>query len=161
MLSVFTTIGAFVGLLTGIFTFWDRYAKGRPIAFLIFKKDGDRVSPRLCVSNPGDYSIFIRSTKIVPGVFFLRRDSDGIPGVIEGVMDGITYWPIEPKGNAEFVIADRCNGNRPLGLADQRVRVVIDWRRGSTTWLWQPPIIVRTRTLTIRRLAKLADRDER
>ena len=33
-LAAFTIFGAFVGLLTGIFTLWDRYARGRPIACL-------------------------------------------------------------------------------------------------------------------------------
>jgi hypothetical protein len=93
LLSAFTTFGALVGLITGVFTFWDRLAKGRPIAYLTFNGEGDHVSPRLLINNQ-------------------------------------------------------------LGLADRRIRFSISWRRGSTTWLWQMPINVRTRTSTIRKIAK-------
>jgi hypothetical protein len=70
--SWFTTIGAFVGLLTGIFTFKDRYAKGRPIAYLAPGTD-DVV---LRISNPGDYSIFILSVELTPKVYFLSRGQE-------------------------------------------------------------------------------------
>ena len=155
MLSTFTTIGAFVGLLAGVFTVWDRYAKGRPIAYLVFKNEGDEISPRLFISNPGDYSIFILSAKTIPDVFFLSRELE-TRLLIEDQLSGITYWPIEPKGRAEFLIADRFKNGLPLGLPDRRVRFSIRWRRGSTTWLWQLPINVRTRTSTIRKIAKKA-----
>ena len=62
----FTDIAAYVGLPTGVFTFWDRYAKGRPIAFLVFVDK----EARLRISNPGDYSIFILSAQTTPEVFF-------------------------------------------------------------------------------------------
>ena len=57
LMSFLTTFAAYVGLLTGIFTFWDRYAKGRPIACLASGPD----DVLLRISNPGDYSIFILS----------------------------------------------------------------------------------------------------
>jgi hypothetical protein len=88
----FTAFAAYIGLLTGIFTFWDRYAKGRPIAFLVFEAN----EARLRISNPGDYSIFILSAKTTPEVFFLSRGSD-IRTIIEDQLSDITYWPIEPK----------------------------------------------------------------
>ena len=59
LLAAFTTFGALVGLLTGIFTLWDRYARGRPIACLAPGAD-DVV---LRISNPGDYAIFILSAE--------------------------------------------------------------------------------------------------
>ena len=143
----FTDFAAYVGLLTGVFTFWDRYAKGRPIAFLVFEAK----EARLRISNPGDYSIFILSAKTTPKVFFLSRGSD-IRTIIEDQLSDITYWPIEPKGIAEFVIRDRFEDSRKLSLIDQRVRFSVGWRRGSTTWLWQLPVNVRTETSTIKEM---------
>jgi hypothetical protein len=155
LLTAFTTFGAFVGLLTGIFTVWDRYARGRPIGYLVFRNEREELSPRLFVSNPGDYSVFIMSIKTIPEVFFLTRGLD-MPFLIEDQLNGITYWPIEPKGSAEFLIAERFKNGLPLGLSDQRVCFSVDWRRGNTTWLWQLPVRVRTRTSTIRKIAKKA-----
>ena len=143
----FTDFAAYIGLLTGIFTFWDRYAKGRPIAFLVFEAK----EARLRISNPGDYSIFILSAKTTPKVFFLSRDTS-IRSIIEDQLSDITYWPIEPKGSAEFVIADRYADSVKLGLKDQRVRFSVSWRRGSMTWLWQLPVTVQTKTSTINKL---------
>jgi hypothetical protein len=146
-LMSFTDVAAYVGLATRIFTFWDRYAKGRPIAFLVFKD----AEVRLCISNPGDYSIFILSAKILPKVFFLSSSPD-VRTIIEDQLSGITHWPIEPKGTAEFVIADRFEGGRKLSLTDRRVRFSVSWRRGSTTWLPQFPVTVRTDTSTINKI---------
>ena len=146
LLTAFTVFGAFVGLLTGIFTFWDRYAKGRPIACLAFGSD----DVLLRISNPGDYSIFILSLES-PAVFFLSRGA-GVRSIIEDQLSGITYWPIEPKGTAEFVIRDRFEGGRRPSLTDQRVSFPVAWRRGSTTWLPQIPITVRTDTATINKI---------
>jgi hypothetical protein len=147
LMSFFTAVAAYIGLLTGMFTFWDRYAKGRPIAFLVFEAK----EARLRISNPGDYSIFILSTKTIPEVFFLSRDAS-IRSILKGQFSGITYWPIEPKGIAEFVIRDLHTDGAARGLKDQRVRFSVSWRRGSVTWLWQLPVTVRTRTSTINKL---------
>jgi hypothetical protein len=147
LLAAFTFVGALVGYLTGIFTLWDRYAKGRPIACLASGPD----NVLLRISNPGDYSIFILSAKITPKVFFLSRGPD-IRTIIEDQLSGITYWPIEPKGIAEFVIADLFEGGRKLSLTDQRVSFSVGWRRGSTTWLPQMPVAVRTDTSTVNKI---------
>jgi hypothetical protein len=147
LLAAFTTFGALVGLLTGIFTLWDRYARGRPIAYLASGTD----DVLLRISNPSDYSIFILSAELTPNVYFLSRGQD-IRTIIEDQLSGITYWPIEPKGTAEFVIADRFEGGRKLSLTDQRVRFSVSWRRGSTTWLPQIPVNVRIKTSTINKI---------
>jgi len=146
-LAAFTAFGACVGLLTGIFTLWDRYARGRPIAFLVFGPGA-----RLFLSNPSDYSIFILSTKVTPNVFFLSRGTDLRTIIEDQLSDTINYWLIEPKGSAEFPIVDRYKDDVPLGLKDQQVRVSVNWRRGSTTWLPQIPLTVRTRTSTINKM---------
>jgi hypothetical protein len=143
-LSTFTTFGAFVGLLTGVFTLWDRYARGRPIAYLAFGAD----DILLRISNPGDYSIFIMSTEVTPRVYFPSRDQS-ITAIIEDQLSGIAYWPIEPKGVAEFLIRDRFEGGIKLSLRDQRVCFSVSWRRGRTTWLPQLPVTVRTKTSTV------------
>jgi hypothetical protein len=149
-MSFLTTIAAYVGLLTGIFTVWDRYAKGRPIACVAFgPKD-----VLLRISNPGDYSIFILSAKTIPDVFFLSRDKE-IRSIIRDQLSDITYWPIEPKGIAEFVIGDRFEGDRKLSRIDQRVLFSVSWRRGSVTWLWQFPVTVRTKTSTVNKLREV------
>jgi hypothetical protein len=148
----FTDFAAYIGLATGIFTFWDRYAKGRPIAFLVFPPQ----EARLRISNPGDYSIFILTAKTTPKVFFLSRDLS-IRTIIEDQLSDISYWPIAPKGSAEFLIADRYKDGEALSLGDQPVRFSVGWRRGSMTWLPQIPVIVWTKTSTINKMRSLED----
>ena len=148
----FTDFAAYIGLAAGIFTFWDRYAKGRPIAFLVFEPN----EARLRISNPGDYSIFILAAKMTPEVFFLSRDPS-IRSIIEDQLSDISYWPIAPKGNAEFVIADRYKDAAALSLEDRHVRFSVSWRRGSTTWLPQLPLYVQTKTSTINKMRTLRD----
>jgi hypothetical protein len=40
MLEAIKLVGALVGLATGIFTAWDRWARGRPLAWVTAKKLG-------------------------------------------------------------------------------------------------------------------------
>jgi hypothetical protein len=151
-LAAFTFFGALVGFLTGIFTLWDRYARGRPIAFLVF---GGGVGARLVVSNPGDYSVFILSAKVTPNVFFLSRGPDLRTIFEDQISDAIAYCPIDPKESTEFPIVDRYKDGIQLGLKDQRVRFSVSWRRGSTTWLPQIPLNVRTKTSTVNKMRDL------
>jgi hypothetical protein len=150
LLAVFTFVGALAGLLTGIFTLWDRYARGRPIACVAFgPKD-----VLLRISNPGDYSIFILSAETIPDVFFLSSGTS-IRSIIRDQLSDITYCPIEPKGTVEFVIADRFKGDKKLSLTDQSVCFRVIWRRGSTTWLPQIPVTVRTKTSTVNKIREV------
>jgi hypothetical protein len=88
---------------------------------------------------------------VIPNVYFLSRDKD-IHSTIEDQLSNIAYWPIEPKGTAEFVIADRFKAGKKISLVDQRVWFPVSWRRGSTTWLPQIPVTVRTETSTINKI---------
>ena len=56
VLEIVKTLGSFVGLLTGVVFFYDRLAKGRPVAYLYFKDNEDR-SAYLSVENPSTYGI--------------------------------------------------------------------------------------------------------
>jgi hypothetical protein len=145
-MSFLTTFAAYIGLLTGIFTLWDRLARGRPIACLAFGPD----DALLRISNPGDYSIFILSVTSTPSVFFLNRSLEKI--IEDQLSSGITYWPIEPKGVAEFLIRERFENGRNLSRTDQRVRFSVNWRRGDMTWLPQMPVTVRTDTSTVNKI---------
>jgi hypothetical protein len=93
ILSIITPVGALVGLLTGIFTFWDRYARGRPIAFLNVEVDGDEFTPKLVVSNPGDYAIFLLNVRVLPKIYFLNRGKQ-IRTLLDDVVSGNSYLPI-------------------------------------------------------------------
>jgi hypothetical protein len=61
-------------------------------------------------------------------VFFLSRDLS-IESIIEDQLADISYWPIAPKGSAEFLIADRYKDGKALSLGDQPVRFSVSWCR--------------------------------
>jgi hypothetical protein len=66
MIEEIKTVGSFVGLLTGVFLIYDRYAKGRPIASLTILMDGTRKIPCIRISNITPYDFAITDTRVRP-----------------------------------------------------------------------------------------------
>jgi hypothetical protein len=58
MIELIKTLGSFVGLLTGAVFFYDRFAKGRPIAYLFFREDESR-SAFIRIENTGSFGIAV------------------------------------------------------------------------------------------------------
>jgi hypothetical protein len=150
MWAVVWNVGSVVGLATGAFTLWDRFARARPIASLVFRQEGERRFAVLYISNPGEYAILIRSIRVSPDVYFLSEHLADTGEMIREQVRGVAPFQIGPRSNAERRIASRYADGGALSAADQKVTFSVSWRRGSFTWLWQPRVKVRTETATIR-----------
>lgn len=62
MIEEIKTLGSIVGLLTGVFTIWDKYCNGRPIVSLSVSDEGiKKPSPRIRIKNVGSHDICILS----------------------------------------------------------------------------------------------------
>jgi hypothetical protein len=72
LLAAFTVFGAFVGLLTGVFTLWDRYARGRPSIFLIAKD----YKTQIHINNVTNETIIIDEITIKPDFLRVFRGND-------------------------------------------------------------------------------------
>ena len=74
MFEFIKNVGAFVGLLTGAFVFYDRLGRSRPIASLTVTNQGTRKIACIRISNIGDYDIAIVDAMVKPRVYFLTED---------------------------------------------------------------------------------------
>jgi hypothetical protein len=68
MVEAIKLIGAIVGLVTGIFTAWDRWARGRPLAWVTAKKLGVNPYKYIRIKNPGPADVFIRGVRAYTSV---------------------------------------------------------------------------------------------
>src|SRR5262249_16744570 len=61
------TVGGFAGLATAAFTIWDRWVRGRPLAWVTAERrfSGDP-EDYICVKNPGYGDVFIRAVRVYP-----------------------------------------------------------------------------------------------
>src|SRR4029450_13463662 len=78
MLGAITVVGAIVGLLTGVFTVWDRWARGRPLASVTATRwlAGDP-QKSIHITNPGLSHVLIlggRGYPKTPPMYGVAKD---------------------------------------------------------------------------------------
>jgi hypothetical protein len=67
MLEDIKLIGAIVGLATGLFTVWDRWARGRPLAWVTAtRRFSGNPEKYICIKNPGPSDVFILGVRVHP-----------------------------------------------------------------------------------------------
>jgi hypothetical protein len=150
MIEAIKLIGSIVGLLTGIFTVYDRYVRGRPIASLSFGRDGTKNYARLRVGSGGPHEVVIHKIACSPDVYRLSEDME-TRNVIGVVMGREPFFTLKPGESRELFLVSRVVDGLALEVKPQRVTFAVSWRRGNSTWLPQIPVYVRTDTQTIRK----------
>lgn len=150
MLEFLKTLGSFLGLLTSVVFFYDRIAKGRPIASLTIVEGTKPKKVCIRINNPSSYDIAILDGTVSPPVYFLVPDLE-VRTVLEGASGERPYFMLKPGESKELILAPHFRNNIPLEVDPQRITVKISWRRGNATWLPQVPVFVRTSTETIRK----------
>jgi hypothetical protein len=144
-------VGSIVGLLTGIAYFYDRMARGRPIASLTIVKQGITKYACIRINNVSDYDIAIVDATVTPAVYFLAEDLEERT-LVEGAVGRRPYFMLKPREGKELVVAPLYkDGTRIEATGDKRVAFRISWRRGNATWLPQIPVSVWTNTSTVRK----------
>jgi hypothetical protein len=157
--SVFTFVGALVGLCTGAFTLWDRLTRGRPVAWLTYvAREGTgpnftELSPKLMISNLTDFSIFILKISVTPDVYFLPKDF-AIRSLVTSQTENPQYISVGPKASFELLISSRVKDGMPLDLQKQKVSFTIDWRRGDAPDRRRSPIVLKTNSELVTKMAK-------
>jgi hypothetical protein len=150
MIEAIKLVGSIVGLLTGIFTVYDRYVRGRPIASLSFGTEGTRKYARIRIGNGGAHEMVVLSVKCSPDVYRLSSDME-TRNVIQAAMGREQFFTLKPSESSELFLVSRVVNGLALEVKPQRVTFSISWRRGNSTWLPQIPVFVRTDTQTIRK----------
>jgi hypothetical protein len=153
MLEAIKLVGGIAGLVSAAFLIWDRWARGRPLAWVTAKKFGASSYEYIRVVNPGPGGVFIRRVDVSPPIYGLAKDHSA--GAIAGTLvDEDVQVFLETGKTHDLVLIDGRNQLEvPKDAPPQRVYMFIRWRKTSSSWLPQVPVIIATSTLDIQRIA--------
>lgn len=160
MLGAITVVGAVVGLLTGAFTVWDRWARGRPLAWVTaMKRFSGNPEKYICIKNPGHGDLLILEVRVRPKgpqIYKVAKDHSE-RAVISSLYDADVKLLL-PPGKEHYlpIIEAPKDLDKPIDTAGRRVCFIIYWRKTSSTWLPQFPAWVLTSTDDIKRIEAAA-----
>jgi hypothetical protein len=143
-------VGSIVGLLTGLFVFFDRILRGRPIAYFTVRGEGESKEAVVCVRNASQHDILVFAVEASPSVYFFVMKND-TRDVIKGAMGKLPQFILPRESDKDVFLGNFFENNVPKDLKPQKVRIKISWRRGNMTWVPQIPVIVWTDTETVKK----------
>ena len=121
-------LGSIVGLMTGVFVLFDRWIRGRPLAWIGRSRVRGHLS--LYVRNIAPIDILI--TRISVSDSFKIAKDDTIRGIASAMSSEDFTEVIAPEEVREFPLL-----RYPEGQDEKRIHVKISWRKSDSTW-WQP-----------------------
>jgi hypothetical protein len=158
MLETIKLIGAIAGLLTAAFVIWDRWARGRPLAWVTAtKRFAGSLDDYICIKNPGHSDVFIRKVRVYP-----RRLYGVATGTSAKAIASSLYLSegelnvLLRSGAEEYLPIIEFPENKPKDAPSRWVCFLISWRKTSSTWLPQLPIPIITSTHDIERITAAA-----
>jgi hypothetical protein len=143
-------IGAIAGLLTLIFTVWDRLLRGRPIAYLVVKGRPSNHYEFLHIKNIDSIDILIIGIKAWPRFFKAAKDDNAITLVNAGAGEPLLVL-LSPGEEREFPFF-KSGGQSTEGSC--RITIAVRWRKSTSTWFPQIPKMIFTSTEDIDRMAR-------
>jgi hypothetical protein len=165
MLEAIKLVGGIAGLLTTAFVIWDRWARGRPLAWVTIKKLGVNPYKYIRIKNPGPADVFILRVRAYPSrPYGIARDHS-TKAILEAAFKSdakVFLWqgdvidlPIIELSKP--VVEDQHKATE--APTNQSVWFVIYWRKTSSSYLRQVPVMIMTSTRDIERIAKAATAD--
>lgn len=153
MYQTLQTVGSFCGLFAFGFSAFERLFKGRPIASVSSKQNGQGLSPSIRITNISHYDIAVLGIKVKPDVYRIAL-SDTPKDLLRASFGQSVEFILPPGAAREVFLARGPTQARPRpeggysldGIKNQRLRITIFWRRGNITWLPQIPVWVWTST---------------
>jgi hypothetical protein len=140
-----TTFGSLVGLATGVFTVWDRWLRWRPIAYTVAKTN--QGGPYIRIKNVGPIDIVTSR----PSTFKIAKGKgDSVKEVAYAMVDKLEPTAIAPQETHDFFFWERRAVDAPRSRS---VWFFIYWRKASSTWLWQIPIVLGAQQSTTKPIA--------
>ena len=154
MIEYVKDIGSFVGLVTGLFYFYDRFARGRPIGSFTVVEVNGRPSARVRIFNPSQYDIGITAITVRPPSYALAlAEKTDVKDTIRAAMGKVPSFMLAPSEKKEVRLIAMVKNGLALEVGKHRVTFWIWWRRGNATWLPQLPVPVFADTESIRQFA--------
>lgn len=148
--EIFRLIGSAIGIAGGLFVLFDRLFRLRPIAFVVVKGNPHTAHRYIRVKNVGAVDIMITDITVRPSSFDVST-GHSVREIARAIVDQPAVFVLEPGQQQDFVFI--ANPKRPE-VEDYvgRIRFTIHWRKANCTWLWQLPVVVRTRTADLEKM---------
>jgi hypothetical protein len=138
-LEFFKTVGALVGLVTGIFVVIDRFLRDRPIVDMRpHGSGGGRHPVQLVVTNVSKQSILIRRIDCKP-VWLAASASEELGAIVRAAAGTQVRLVILPGETHTNYLITRGEWE-DLKDEEAAVSVVVRWSFTSSTWLPQVPV---------------------
>jgi hypothetical protein len=158
MLEGFKLAGAIVAFVTALFTVWDRWVRGRPLAWVTAKKLGANPYEYIRIQNPGPTGVFIKSVHAYPrGIYGIAKDRS--PGAMMKAQINIDVNVLLGPGEA-YDLPLLPLRNPSEAAKDQPVRFLVYWRKTSSSYLRQVPVVIMTSTDDLERIAAAAPKQD-
>lgn len=153
------TVGGIAGLLTAAFMVWDRWARGRPLAWVTATKFGANPLEYIRLKNPGYGDVIVLGVRAYPRVYDVAKDRS-----VEATITNTGFQRdvrVLLKQNEERDLPIFPNRRKlPEGSASRRFCFLVFWRKTSSTWLPQAPIMIFTSTGYVEQIAAAATRQD-
>jgi hypothetical protein len=163
MLEKIKLFGGIAGLITATFLVWDRWTRGRPLAWVTATRRFGILAEYICIINPGRSDLFIREVRVYP------RTARVLYGVAK---DHSEKAVVSTLYSTEVNALLRAGEEKYLPIIKLPrildappkdawwVCFLIFWRKTSSTWLPQWPAVVMTTTRYIERISAAATRED-
>jgi hypothetical protein len=148
----FTEIGAAVGFLTGVYTLFDRFMKGRPIAYLVVSGPSTGATLSLRVKNIGQQDVLLRRLFSFPPLYRVTKDDSSLAIVQAQYRPFIAV--LQPDEQIDFPVFPSRSGRVPTREGWESCAFMISWRKATCPWLPQIPVCLFTSVHTIEQLKK-------
>jgi hypothetical protein len=146
-----TEIGAAVGFLTGVYTLFDRFMRGRPLAYLMASGSATNAILFLRVKNVGRQDVVLRRLFSVPRLYQIAKN-DSVKAIAEAEVYDTFAAVLQPGEQMDFPAFPSQAGRATAPDIRGSCAVVISWRKATCTWLPQIPICLFTSMRTIEQL---------
>jgi hypothetical protein len=142
-------LGSIVGLLTGIYTLWERFIKQRPNVWL--SQGSHRGELVLRVKNPGDQDIALIGFSVTPRVYAVANSAH-FDSLVDAILDDSSFRLVRAGQEAELPLKTMQEDGKELDSEVRHVFVRLFWRRTGSMWCPRVPLWLAVSTLDVLRL---------
>lgn len=128
MLETIKLVGGIAGLATAAFTIWDRWARGRPLAWVTAKKFGASSYQYIRIKNPGPADLFIRRVRTRPPIYSIAKDHK-LEAIAATAADVDVHVLLAAGETHDLVLIP---GSPESRARRRRVSFYIHWRKTSS-----------------------------
>jgi hypothetical protein len=150
-------------LLTTAFVIWDRWARGRPLAWVTAKKFGVNPHKYIRIKNPGPADVCVLGVRAYPSKVYNIAKDHSARAILEAAFNIDVNVLLSQGDKCDLPIFE---ASKPVeapkdqrNVAERPFRFVIYWRKTSSSWLRQVPVVIWTSTRDVERIAEAATAD--